>query len=114
MRSRILLVLCLLGALFTLSGRIVGEEPAEKPDAATQVKISQRDQLWKQAIEVGNAGKLDEATRLFEQVYTLEESIFGPANEKLLRTLAALAQVAALQEDQQAVIDLRERQHRIT
>jgi len=113
MRSRILLVLCLFGALVTLSGRIVGEEPDEEPDEATQAKISQRDQLWKQAMAVVNAGKFDEATRLLEQVYSLEESIFWLAYEELLGTLAELAKVAALKQDHQAVIDIRKRQHRI-
>ena len=64
MRSRILLVVCLFGALVTLSGRIVGDEPAQEPNMAAQAKTSQRDQLWEQAMEVANAGEFYETVNL--------------------------------------------------
>ena len=50
---------------------------AQEPDAETKAQIAKRDQLWERALEVVKAGKLDEGTELIEQVYAMEESIFG-------------------------------------
>ena len=84
---------------------------AQEPDAAIDTKIAERDRLSKKAFELANAGKLDEATAHFEQVYSLEESVFGPTHPELLGTLNLLAQLAALDEDIQAGIAIRTRQH---
>ncbi len=87
---------------------------AQIADDANTAKLQQRDQVWQQAVQDANEGKLDEAATLFEQVYSIEESVFGPTHPELLGTLDVLAKVAELKQDTRAVIDIRKRQHRVT
>ncbi len=87
---------------------------AQTMNDANKAKLEQRDQLRQKAVQVANEGKLDEATTLCEQAYSLEESVFGPAHPELLRTLRGLAQIAQLKNDDRAVINIRKRQHRVT
>lgn len=68
---------------------------AQPADAANKAKLKLRDQFWEQAAQAVNKDKLNDATMLFEKAYVLEESVFGPAHPNLIRTLAALTELAA-------------------
>ncbi len=109
MIQRFLLLLLAFGCLTIGSQRLTAEES----NADTQAKIAERDQLRNRAIELANEGQLDEAIKLVEQVYPLEGSIFGPAHVELLGTLNFHAQLAQAKNDDQGLIDVRQRQQRI-
>lgn len=61
---------------------------SQEPEAETKVNIAQRDQLWKQAMKIAEEGKLDKATKLFEQVYSIEETLNVPCDDSQTTCIA--------------------------
>lgn len=99
---------------FVFIGLVQNPLAAQTADDGNTTKLEQRDRLYDQATESTRNGQLDEAMKLLEQVYALEESLFGVAHENLLETLGTLAQIAEITQDSQAGIDIHRRVHRIT
>ncbi len=58
-------------------------------------------------------GKLEESTKLMEQVFDVEETNYGSAHAKLLDTSYTLSRIAEARNDFQAIISYRNRQYRI-
>ena len=82
---------------------------AQSANETKEEMIVRRYAIWRQAVTAANSGQFDKAHNLFEQVFEIEQSVFGENHSRLLRTLDVQAQTAHDAKNWQREIEYRRR-----
>ena len=109
---RLLLVchlICGLAILLSSSPTALGQQAPARSAEERSSLLAERDTKAKKAIALANTGEFEKASVLLDEVFKIEQSIFGAAHEELLGTFDYQAKVASAAGDWSRAIEFRKR-----
>ena len=104
-----LLRLTICWSLIFWSSHVTAQKAETPSDEQRTSLLAERDKLWEQANTAAKKGESDKSLRLLDQVFQIEQSVFGKAHEEPLGTLSFQARIAHAANDWAKEIEFRRR-----